>query len=112
MTQEHRTKRQKLVHQLEPIAYPHIPEGAQDREENSPPHLWQKDPGPLRLIESKFFHFSLDRLCSQSVEEMDSTAWGNSGVAAARAALESTVNKQNEQLIRTFHPSLAVAPTV
>lgn len=46
------------------------------------------------------------------VEEIESTAWGNIGVAAARAALEFTVTQQNEQLIRTFHPSLAIAPTV
>lgn len=54
----------------------------------------------------------MDRLCSQFFEEIESTVWGNTGVAAARAALESTVNKQNEQLIRSYHPSLAVAPTV
>lgn len=55
MDQENRAKRQKFVHQPEPISYPHIPESAQDREENHRPHLWQKDPAPLRLIESKFF---------------------------------------------------------
>lgn len=113
MNQEHQAKRQKLAHQLVPIAYPHIPESAQDREENTTPHSWQKDPAKLRLIESKFFQFHyLDRLCSQLVEEIESTEWGNTGVAAARAALELIVNQENEQLIRTFHPSLAVAPVV
>lgn len=51
------TKRQKFHHFSEALAYPHIPESAQDREENSDREGWQKRP-VWRLIESWLFRFS------------------------------------------------------
>ncbi|KAK1761794.1 hypothetical protein QBC33DRAFT_553309 [Phialemonium atrogriseum] len=41
-----------------------------------------------------------------------STAWGPGSVAASRAQVEPTVTRDNEQLFRTYHPSLSCAMTV
>lgn len=72
----------------------------------SGPYLWQKDLSPLRLVESKFSpsHY-LDRLCAHCwSKKIESTEWGSTGTMAARVALESIVEQQNEQLIGTFYP--------
>ncbi|KAF7114502.1 hypothetical protein CNMCM5793_008806 [Aspergillus hiratsukae] len=39
--------------------------------------------------------------------ETDSSDWGNKKAAAARASVEPTVTCSNEQLVRTYHPSLS-----
>lgn len=48
------TKCQKLYHLPEALAYPNIPESAQDREETSNRERWQERP-VWRLIESWLF---------------------------------------------------------
>lgn len=50
-------KRQKINHLPEGLPYPHIPQSAQDREENSDRERWQKRP-VWRLIESWLFRSS------------------------------------------------------
>lgn len=51
-------------------------------------------------------------LLLQFFKKIESIVWGNNGVAAVRAVLKSTINKKNEQLIQSYYPSLAVAPTI
>ncbi|EGD99431.1 hypothetical protein TESG_06866 [Trichophyton tonsurans CBS 112818] len=71
--------------------YPHIPEAAQDRDADTLTGPFASEP------------FSVQRV----VQRTSSSEWGDEATATARSTLEPVVNAENEELFRTFHPSLA-----
>ncbi|RFU36267.1 hypothetical protein B7463_g127, partial [Scytalidium lignicola] len=89
------SKRRKLDYGTDPILYPHIPEAAQDLEQNREftiPEFW----GGLRI-----------RLLRVRII----SAIGSVDISAAKASVEPLVTVENEAFIRTFHPALASEPS-
>ncbi|OQE18175.1 hypothetical protein PENFLA_c022G09937 [Penicillium flavigenum] len=84
-----RSKRQRIYAGDSGIfPYPPVPGDCIDPHEEAPP----EQEGLLRSI--------------VLVSRTTSSEWGNKEVATTRATIEPTITPQNENLVRTYHPSL------
>lgn len=99
-----------------PFPYPHIPKAAQDRTADTLTGPFASEPFRVqRLVPSKLAYLHIQGYSGyhfNTPTETSSREWGDPTAATLRSTQEPIVTAENEELFRTYHPSLALATCV